>query len=110
MEQPKPLDKKDMVTAYDVWYTLYVTHPKDLPSWLQPDTILISIDKVKSVIEGMKKEIESKIIPIDRLPNKKEIISDTKEKFVSDFNIEVDEILKIVDKWFKPLIEEVQNG
>jgi len=53
----KPLDKKDFVTAYDVWRKIYTVHPLDLPDWLQPDALLVSIDNVKSAVNGLKKDI-----------------------------------------------------
>jgi len=61
--------------------------------------------RVKSAVLGLKKEIESKKISIEKLSNKEEVISDTKEKFVSDFNFEIDDILKLIKKWFKDVIE-----
>jgi len=51
----KPLDKKDFVTAYDVWRKIYTVHPLDLPDWLQPDALLVSIDNVKSAVKLYRK-------------------------------------------------------
>jgi len=62
-------------------------------------------ESVKSAVRGLKQEIESRKIPIDKLPGKKAIVSDTKEKFVSDFNQEIDDILKTIDKWLEDVIE-----
>jgi len=56
---------------------------------------------IKQAVEGLKKEIESRKIPIDRLIERKAIVSDTKEKFVSDFNQEIDDILKTINRWFE---------
>ncbi len=61
-------------------------------------------ESVKSAVGGLKKEIESRKIPIDRLIERKAIVSDTKEKFVSDFNQEIDDILKTIDKWLEDVI------
>ncbi len=61
-------------------------------------------DDVRSAVEGLKKEIESRKIPIEKLPNKEEIISDTKEKFVSDFNQEINDIIETINKWFEDVI------
>ena len=53
--------------------------------------------EVKVAAERLKKEI-------DRLIERKAIVSDTKEKFVSDFNQEIDGILKTIDKWLEDVI------
>ena len=62
------------------------------------------IEDVKSAVNGLKQEIESRKIPIEKLPDKKTIVSDTKEKFVSDFNQEIDDIIKTINKWFEDVI------
>ena len=69
------------------------------------DGEIFMFDDIKSAVLGLKKEIESKKIPIEKLSNKEEVVSDTKEKFVSDFNQEIDDIVEMVNKWFKDVTE-----
>lgn len=61
---------------------------------------------VKSAVQGLLKEVKLRKISIDKLPNKKEIVFDTKEKFVSDFNQEIESIVEEIKKWFPDVVSE----
>jgi len=61
---------------------------------------------LKSAVQGLLKEVKLRKISIDKLPNKKEIVFDTKEKFVSDFNQEIESIVEEIKKWFPDVVSE----
>ena len=60
---------------------------------------------LKSAIDGLLEEIKQKKIDTAKLQNPEEIISMTKKELVNEVNIEIDEILSIIKKWFPNILE-----
>ena len=65
--------------------------------------------RLKSAVKGLKKEIENKKIDTAKLQNPEEIISMTKKELANEVNIEIDEILLTIKKWFPDVLEEVKE-
>jgi len=60
---------------------------------------------LKSAVDGLLEEVKQKKIDIAKLQNPEEVISMTKKELVNEVNIEIDEILLIIKKWFPNILE-----
>jgi len=72
-------------------------------------TVNIVRQRIKSAVEDLLEEIRQKKIDTAKLQNPEEIISMTKKELANEVNIEIDEILSIIKKWFLDILWVDEN-
>jgi len=80
--------RKAKGATYDKQYKSYTQ--KRNKKWVRLDDVVALLDEVT-------KQIQKKLIRVDKLSNPEEIFTITKRKFCEDFNREIQEVLGILD-------------